>query len=182
MIRRTRPKLLLVLAVLVTAVFLKSQCFAQDEGTTGKAELQLLSKYIGTWDIKYENSDPKDAGAVVTGEWVLDGKYVRRTGKLTHAKNSHFIEMLTFDESQKCYRRWTFDSRLPFEYKGTWNEQTGTMTWVAEIKIGQGGLRESTNTFTDNSEMKWETQGKNHNNEIVGNPVRGTATKRVDAK
>jgi len=178
--RRIIQRFLLLLVM--AACFRESTLHAQDDKVAIKAEMQVLSKYLGTWDEEYDF--PSRAGAVTTAEWVLDGKFVRRTGKL-NIVDLEWSEMLTFDPVGKSYRRWTFDSTgFSLEYKGTWDDQTSTMTWIAENRNGPGSQvsKISKFTFTDSTIMKWETESRNSNNELVGRRIHSVAKMRPEQK
>lgn len=103
-------------------------------------ELEVLDRFIGTWDIETV-ARPAQGGTkeviekgVNVVEWTLDRSFLR-----THsydAKGNHVaIQLFTWDSTRREYRHWFFgNGGMMVEGKGSWDEADRTMT-VA----GKGG-------------------------------------------
>ncbi len=171
-----------VACVSVMVCLFSTPLFAQQvEAKDDSKETEVLAKFIGTWDTKVETSNGQNAGAEVVAEWMLDGKFVRRSIKLSHEK-VEIQEIMTFDKFEKCFRRWEFrsgDSMPCIEYSGTWDEESKTMTWIATTKTGV--TRTTKCKFEDDLTQRLEDQIQNSKGKQIG-ASRALSTNRKKAK
>lgn len=99
-------------------------------------EQKVLDLFLGTW--KYEvttynesNSEEVHTTGTVAFKRILKGKFIQ---EISEDKSSSILSIATYDESELCYRRWSFmsiDGLYPLfsEETGHWNEATSTMEW-----------------------------------------------------
>jgi hypothetical protein len=103
-----------------------------DTLTPGAADLRVLDRLRGTWDVVMTMRSPKPITMkyVETFEWVLDRKFLR--GETSHKPDGTTdLYMTTYDPRSKHYQFWIFSSPgtfvlLPF---GTWDTRTQSMEW-----------------------------------------------------
>ena len=105
-------------------------------------ELNVLEKFVGTWDceavIKPAVWTPKEVlektvevNELVLGGWFLQGSSKTRDGK------THAILMNTYDPVQKCYRIWRFNLGGSCEnMTGQWDEATTTLNITSTPRSG----------------------------------------------
>lgn len=96
------------------------------------ADVGVLERYIGTWDIQARTLQPEASTASYreTYEWVLDRKFIRgRTGR--KQDGSFDIVFGTFDANAGGYPFWIFSSSGSYLYlpPATWNEREQMMEW-----------------------------------------------------
>jgi hypothetical protein len=142
-----------LLLLLLCAVTLFADNTAEPAGPAKDVpELAALSHYAGDWDVTFHNSDLR---GVAKGEWVLEGRFLRQTWKITAgqaAEHTHGMTMMTFDTQKKTYRMWAFVSNgsSTNESRGAWDEKTKTMTskfidpetgntWLTTAKFNEPG-------------------------------------------
>jgi len=122
---------------------------ANESTSSEPAELDVLSRYVGDWDLFFAADDPFSQGTL-TGEWVLDGAYLQQTGEMTARfvpKDVKIRTLTTYDADTRQYKRWAFISnRRCLTYTGNWNPKTSTMTWVSEDIERQSKQTVRTNT------------------------------------
>ena len=158
--------------LLVSALSCLAGAGAQDTAADRPAELRVLDKYIGTWDVVAGSPEDPAAQGTYTAKWVLDGRFVHTTGTLETADGSNdfkLISLMTYDPNAKKYRVWNFMSNgLTSEAEATWDANTQTMTRVtrygevtqtAESDFSQDGVEKWTMVAADSdqnvvSEMK----------------------------
>lgn len=108
---------------------------AEENALPKSPELDVLSRYVGVWDIAFDPDDPFSQGSL-NGEWVLGGAFLEQTGELKArfvSRDATTKVLTTFDVGTKQYKRWSFVSNgRSFESSGTWDSKTSTMTWVSE--------------------------------------------------
>ena len=127
-----------------------------NEGASSKtAELDVLSRYVGDWNLAFDADDPFSRGTL-TAEWTLDGAYLEQQGQLTARfvpKDVKIRTLTTYDADTKQYKRWAFLSNgRRMTYAGTWDSKTSTMVWESErleAKSGQTVRTKSTEAFRD---------------------------------
>ncbi len=141
-------------------------------------ELQVLSSYVGTWDVAITSKDSPFTKGESSTTWVLDGRFVQQTGVLKSADGSNAIKvttLMTYDTERKMYRMWSFlSSGSTSEAAGKWDEKTRTMTSTSRQ---DGTTTTTTAKFSDNGIEEWLFITTNQNNEVVGR-FGGTNTRR----
>lgn len=108
---------------------------ANDNTRSKSLELDVLSRYIGNWDVAFDSDDPFSTGTL-TAQWVLGGAYLEQTGefKARFVRSDVTIKTLTtYEVDTKQYKRWSFVSNgRALVSSGTWEPSTNTLTWVSE--------------------------------------------------
>lgn len=166
--------------VLLMALVAASQTVnlrAADGPAKNIPELQVLSNYVGTWDVEITsgNSPFKKGESATT--WVLDGRFVQQTGVLLSSDGSSIkvTTLMTFDTERKIYRMWSFLSNgSTSEGSGEWDEKTRTMTTTSQK---DGTTTTTTAKFSDIGIEEWLFITKNQDDEVVGR-FGGTNTRR----
>jgi len=151
-----------VLAVAVSVlVGIRAGAQEAQEATPTSPELQVLEKWVGTWDEVMTNKPTEwlpTAGTsttVNTRAWAIGGKFVRGEGQWEPAKTK-YLHLMTYDPAVGKYRSWYFDSAnsIPREIvTGTWDETTATMTWEG---VDENGIRtKGTHRIVDEDHQEW---------------------------
>lgn len=96
------------------------------------ADLKVLERYIGNWDIQAHTLQPEASTASYqeTYEWVLDRKFIR--GKTGRKQDGSFdIVFGTYDANADGYPFWIFSSSGSYLYlpPAVWSEHEQAMDW-----------------------------------------------------
>lgn len=168
----------LVLFLALVAASQTAHVRAADGPAKDIPELQVLSNYVGTWDVVITSRDSPFAKGESSTTWVLDGRFVQQTGVLKSADGSNAITvttLMTYDSKREIYRMWSFLSNgSTSEASGKWDEKTRTMTSTSRQ---EGTTTTTTAKFSDNGIEEWLFITTNQNNEVVGR-FGGTNTRR----
>ncbi len=120
----------LVLLLIAVTVCQNVDVWAADGPAKDVPELQVLSNYVGTWDVAITSKDsPFTKGD--PREMVLDGRFVEQTGELKSADGSNVIKittLMTYDPNGRCIgcgRSFRMDQRARLRKM---DEKTRTMT------------------------------------------------------
>lgn len=129
-------------------------------------ELQVLSKYLGTWDAEPEGIS--EIKAVMTVKWILNGNYLEMEDVISHA-NGTFVKksktLMTYDQEKKVYRKWSFnDSGEAVIAEGTWNAKTQTMT-LSE-KLGKHTIVDKAD-FSKDGIIQWHSTVSNEDDKLT---------------
>jgi len=158
------------LAILLLAFFTlqSTTVFADDAPATDTPELEVLSNYIGRYDVAITSGDSPFTKGESTAKWILDGRFVQQTGKITSADGTIVLKittLMTYDETEKTYRMWSFLSDgTTSESSGKWNTRTRTLT---STRPGGGSTTTTTATFAENGDEEWLMVTKDQNNQVV---------------
>lgn len=105
-------------------------------------ELEVLKRFVGTWDSKVVMKPavwtPKEVQleAIEVNEMTLDGWFLHGASKTSDGK-THAILMSTYDPAKKKFRIWRFTpGRACEELTAEWNETTSTLTIVSDLGHG----------------------------------------------
>ena len=86
--------------------------------------------------------------------------------------------MMTFDLSEKAFRRWEFGSNgARVDSLGVWDDTTRTMTWThqtAQVKIV------STERFTDDDTIAWHQVMTNQQGAVTSEAVGVKKRRKAD--
>jgi hypothetical protein len=123
------------------------------------AELNVLDRMIGTWDtvtVEKPADWTPDGGrstAIVTREWILNGRFVMDTSM--HSSGDESIAIVGYDTGQKTYRSWWFNSLgHRNDSRGQWNEASQTLSHRAELE--DGTTSRSSVRFVDPKTEFWQ--------------------------
>lgn len=135
------------LTVTVIAVALCSLTAWGQDAPIRPAELQVLDRFVGTWDLDV-TSTPTD-GEIITGKtsetrsWTMGGKFVQFENPQTENPDEHEFQMLvTYDSTTKTYPGVMMSGPSRAIVTGTWDQAKQTMTFSG--------------TFSDDSGVKFE--------------------------
>jgi len=168
----------LLFVLIAFTAYQNFEVWAADGPAKDVPELQVLSSYIGTWDVTITSKDSPFTKGESSATWVLDGRFVQQTGELKSADGSNVTKvttLMTYDPEKKVYRGWSFLSNgSTSEWSGKWDEKTHTMTSTSQQN---GTTTTTTAKFRDNGIEEWLSITTNQNNEVVGR-FGGTNTRR----
>jgi hypothetical protein len=168
----------LVLLLIAFTACQTENVWAVDGPAKDVPELQVLSNYIGTWDVAIASKDAPFTKGESTSTWILDGRFLQQTGVLKSDDGANVLKvttLMTYDSERKTYRMWSFLSN------GSTNEASGK--WDAENRVmtstsNQGGITTTTTAkFKENGIEEWTLVTTNQNKEVVGR-FSGTNTRR----
>lgn len=132
-------------------------------------ELRVLERYQGSWNtdivnkVAEWNKKETQITGTLTGEWVLEGRYMQIKGKSSTGVET--IQMRTYDSQQKRYRAWVFDSTgTAATSTGQWDEDAKTMTWKGDLANGITGI--NTVHFDGTDTVEWRLIAKNDEGKV----------------
>jgi hypothetical protein len=183
---RLSRALLWTLALLILATFHAPAIADKDkDGPPPKpSELKVLDRFLGTWDLelvsKVTEVNPKETKSTSTAtfEWILDGRFMRVTGKTLTPEKIESLQMMSYNPAGKQFYGWFFDSQGSVnEVAGQWDEDTKTMTWQAPVE--ENVTMTNRLRFTDKNTIVWTMITKDNNNKIYVD-VRGKMTRKKE--
>jgi hypothetical protein len=168
----------LVLLLIAVTACQTADVWAADGPAKDVPELQVLSNYIGTWDVAITSKDSPFTKGESNAVWILDGRFVQQTGVLKSDDGTNAIKvttLMTYDSERKTYHMWSFLSNgSTSDASGKWDEKNRTMTSTSN----QGGTTTTTTArFTEDGIEEWMIVTTNQNKEVVGR-FGGTNTRR----
>jgi hypothetical protein len=144
-------------------------------------ELEVLRKFVGTWDCKVVMKPavwtPKEMRekAVEVNETVLDGWFLHGSSKTKDGK-TRAILMNTYDPVQKKFRIWRFTPGGSCEeLTGKWNETTSTLTIAADL--GHGITSTATFHLIDKDHREYRVVAKDSDGKVYLD-IQGTVVRR----
>jgi hypothetical protein len=158
------------LVVLFLAFFTvhSTTVFADDAPANDTPELGGLSNYIGTFDVAIVSGESPFTKGDSAAKWILDGRFVQQTGKLTSEDGTMVLKittLMTYDKAENVYRMWSFLSDgTTSESSGRWDAKTRTLT---SIRRGGGSTTTTTAKFVENGDEEWLMVTKDQNNQVV---------------
>lgn len=168
-----------VLLLLLAVTTCQATDLWADEGPAIEVpELQVLSNYIGTWDVAITSQDSPFAKGESTATWILDGRFLQQIGVLKSGNGATSLKvttLMTYDPNLKTYRMWSFLSNgSTSEGSAKWDAKNRTMTSVSSQ---DGTTTTTTAKFTEVGTEEWMFITTNKNNEVIGK-FAGTNTRR----
>lgn len=147
----------LTLALFTAALFtaaLLSSATSGDDTPKRSAELQVLDRFVGTWDFVVTNKPA--GGETVTGKtfetrtWSLGGKFVQFENPQTEQPDQPEFQMLvTYDPAAKTYPGFLMSGPSRAIVTGTWDQASQTMTFRGSFSDNSGVTFVFTNRFSD---------------------------------
>ena len=167
---KTTMKPLLTL-VAVVAVFGSTTIGQADEAGEKSPELQVLDRYVGTWDetvvIKPALWTPEKttSSTTTTRKWILNGMMIENKGAWT--PDDEFLHLMTYDPKQNEFRQWYYDkdNLVPQEYQGRWDAATQTFTFTGTLADGIQSA--SQQHFVDKDTFTWTLVAKDKTGKMV---------------
>ena len=165
----TRLNLAALLAV--SGAILSSSALAQDSTATS-AELQVLDRYVGTWEEAAINKpalwtpERTTSTTTTTRQWILNGTMIENKGAWSPG-NIEFLHLMTYDPQQKEYRQWYYakDTPVPQVYRGKWDEATQEFTFTGTLADGIRST--SQQKFVDKDTFTWTLVAKDGTGKVV---------------
>jgi hypothetical protein len=139
------------LAVLLAASI--SRPSMADDAPKRSPELQVLDRFIGTWETEITVKPSGDKYTTTESRrWSKEGTVVLSEDlNLTTKKEAHFL--IAYGANEKVYRACYIDEASALVFVGTWDEGTATMKWTTP----EGAPTKYTGTyrFVDKDHVEW---------------------------
>ncbi len=135
------------ISLLISAltVALSSQATHGDDIPKRSAELQVLDRFVGTWD--FDVTSTPASGQAVTGKtsetrtWTLGGTFVQFENAKTEKPDEPEFQMLvTYDPATKTYPGFLMSGPSRSLVTGTWDPARQTMTFRGK-STDDGGIK-----------------------------------------
>ena len=146
-------------------------------------ESKVLERFVGTWKMdqtmKTANGREVKSTGFITQRLVMGGRYAEATS-VSNPGEQQVLQLFTFDDKKRIYRSWFFNSNgQSSEWKGTWDNDSKTMTRTANL--GRGNTGTATTRLVDDDTMEFALTGK-HRDGRVFVEIRSTLTRQKNAK
>lgn len=142
----------------------------KNKGGEESSPEEVLALWVGTWKgkdvIKPTKSNPKELTWEVSLEckWMLGRQFVEEFGEVP-ANNHKHRYIVGYDATKKVYRDWLFMSDgTTMQSTGSWDAQTKTMTWKADI--GDGSTVVGKTHFIDADAYEWTALGRDKSGKV----------------
>jgi hypothetical protein len=104
-------------------------------------EVQVLDRFVGTWNVKYVVKPAEGAkisyDGVSTRAWSPGGEFVRFEELNSKSPDPREFQMLvTYDSDAKNYPGFFMHGPARGQITGTWDEKTQTMAWSSTLPDG----------------------------------------------
>lgn len=167
---KTKMNVLLNLVIVITVLGSTTIGHA-DEPSAKSSELQVLDRYVGTWDetvvFKPAIWTPEKTTLSTTTkrQWILNGTTIENKGAWT--PQAEFLHLMTYDQNKNEYRQWYFDkdNLVPQESHGKWDAATQTFTFAGTL--GDGIRTSSQQHFVDRNNFTWTMIAKDDDDKVV---------------
>lgn len=150
------------LLILALTVALISQATHGDDIPKRSAELQVLDRFVGTWD--FDVTSTPASGQAVTGKtsetrtWTLGGTFVQFENAKTQKPDEPEFQMLvTYDPATNTYPGCLMSGPSRSLVTGTWDQAKQTMTFRGKSSDDSGIKFEYASRFSDDEHC--ETTG-----------------------
>lgn len=161
----------LVNLVAAVAVIASSTIGHADEPIAKAAEIQVLDRYVGTWNetVVFNPavwiSEKTTLSTTTKRQWILNGTMIENKGAWT--PQAEFLHLMTFDQSKNEYRQWYYDkdNLVPQESHGKWDAATQTFTFTGTL--GNGIKTSSQQHFADKNNFTWTMVAKDDAGKVV---------------
>lgn len=168
------------LSLTVICLGLSQSAISDDGPTKDVPELQVLSNYVGDWDVAITSKDSPFLKGKSSAKWILNGRFVQQTGSLKSEDGSAKLEittLMTYDQTQKTYKMWLFVSNgAVSEATGTWDPKTRTMTSTQRNGDGDNTTK-TVARFADGGVEHWSITATSPNGKVLS-AIEGVNTRR----
>ena len=151
---------------------------AEDGPAKDVAELQVLSQYVGTWEVKITTKGSPLKSGEATAKWILDGRFVQQAGSLKKTDGTTALKittLMTYDPTKKAFRSWSFMSDGAMsESEAAWDANTRTMTTIYR---GPDITTTTTADFSKDGIEKWSIVVVDKDKKVV-NETSGINTRK----
>ena len=169
---RACPALVLILLCIVVACGKKESRSTEDAPVVAKeplTEMKVLDQRIGTWKavLSAKPAVWTPDGLELSGdekiESILKGRFIQ--GKTVNSDKSEATWLATYDENQKAYRFWFFNSfGAATQSAGQWDEKTKTITWSDTNEMGVTSVAHW--RFVDADTLDWDLLAKDKDGKV----------------
>lgn len=159
-----------LISLTILAVVLFSHSANCDDTVKRSAELQVLDRFVGTWDFVV-TAKPRDGQATTgktseTRRWSLGGKFVQfENPKTENPDEPHFHMLVTYDPAKKNYPGVLMVGASRSLVTGNWDQENNTMTFTGSSPE-DGGTFVFKNRFIDKDHCESTGILKNAKGEI----------------
>jgi hypothetical protein len=153
----------MTLSVLATATFAGNM--NADDTPKRSAELQVLERFIGTWDTVLTNKNTgKKSNTIERRKWSRKGHFILSEDFDSSAnKEAHFL--ITYDTKGKLYRGCWINENITSTLLGTWDEENDSMKWDGTDSFGN--KLATTHRFITKDRVEWSTVVTNPDGKVV---------------
>lgn len=143
------------------------------------AARRVLQRYVGTWDVVAEVDGRPSATGETTGQLVLDGHFLQRTGWVKTVDGSNdfdIISMLGYDANADAFHVTAFLSNgLHITSDATWDETSQTMTEIRHY----GDVTQTTESqFVEDGVEQWTMVNMDADGHVIS-AMSGTNRRRT---
>jgi hypothetical protein len=160
----------IVFTVLAAATF--SQATNADDDSKRSAELQVLDRFVGTWDVtvtvKPTGKENITHKMTERRDWTLGGNFVhfQNADKERSALPEYHL-LLTYDPATKAYTGIEMFGTARFLLNATWDEATSTMTISGKSPANDQSTFVYKHRFIDNDHSESSAVVRNAEGEVV---------------
>ena len=152
------------LAYRVVLILIVGLAFAGCSSTSGAAttddtpkrssEMQVLQRFVGTWDQRMVNTTAaEESTSVEIRRWSTEGTFVLMESTQHSAGGPESLMLITYDSDAHVYPACYMFGPARGRLTGTWDEQTRTMTWNGTDMSGNKIAGE--HRFVDRDQAEW---------------------------
>ncbi len=161
-----------ILTSMVIGASLISVAKAQDTALKKSSELQVLDRYVGSWEETVISKPalwtPERTTTTITStrKWILNGQMIENKGAWLPGKNE-FLHLMTYDPQRKEYRQWYYDkdNLVPQVYRGKWDEATQTFTFTGPFADGIQATGQQ--KWLNKDTFTWTLEAKDRTGKVV---------------
>ena len=155
----------LAITLTVLAASIVSVTARADDASKRSAELQVLERFVGTWDSVVTNkATGKKSNTIGQRRWSRKGQFILfEEFDSSTKKEQHFL--LTYDPTGKVYRACFINESVVQDYVGTWDGENDTMTWNGTDSFGNKHV--GVERFIDKDHVEWSMVFTNPDGKVV---------------
>ena len=176
---------LFAMTLTVLASVAMSPMLNADDSPKRSTELQVLNRFVGTWDLVVTQ---KPTGGTATTEktsevrqWSLGGRFIHfQNPQLGLPDHPEFHMLVTYDPTTKSYPGVLMSGAGRTFVDGTWDEATKTMRFQG--KFADNGIKfDFKNRFVDEHQIETSGSFTNPNGDVLSTRS-DIQTRRKDKK
>ncbi len=160
----------IILTLMVAVTF--SQAMNADDDSKRSAELLVLDRFLGTWDV---DTTVKPTGGETTThkyterrEWSLGGQFIHfQKADKASAALPEFHLLLTYDPATKAYSGMEMFGTARFLLNATWDDSTSTMTISGKSPADDRSTFVYKNRFVDKDHIEASGTIRNAEGDVV---------------
>ena len=138
--------------------------------------LQVLERFVGTWDQRMINkTTAEESTSVEIREWSLEGEFILFEGIQHSDGGPESLMLITYDSNANVYPACVMIGPARSRLTGTWDQQTQTMEWNATDLAGNKTA--GNHRFVDSGHAEWSLVVTAPGGEVVAD-LSGKQTRR----